>query len=868
MGSIMVGHATRDASAFISWYVDSIEEIQHVLVKGEYDDKERESAAAQVVNTFLFSGFIHGDRKKDLDFVLKSGLKFGLLDPSIHALACHKNHLGQIKRIFDALSAFSLSLSENTTLEPFCTIHPVMLDAASEALARRKVGTEKIASRGTFYTNGPEIALMCQAVLNRYLLVSIPAGVPNSIDILFSNQDLDVRAKTARNIDGMMRKSIIKVVKFVSILDPACGSGAFLVGMASLCLDVLVTLESLDTPRLNNVPEMARHVLASLHGIDIDGSATHLARTRLLLWYMQKSMKYGANLDMESLPDLVHQIVTGDFFTQETMSGAQRFDIIIGNPPYVRQEDIKPFMSATTTPTRLEKDRYKESIMNAVLEGIPSPHHVSRMSDLYVYFFYKGLQLLKDGGSLSFITSNSWLDATFGTGLQSFLLENAHDIVIQDFSTRNFSQADINTVITTCSYDTTRNHDNDKILFVHFKETPGAVLERNLLSEIQTFYSNNPTINVSRISPRFYDSVSWRGLQLPSKDLVSGMSVPGGSKWRGRFLNPNDIYYTILDACSDKLVFLGELAAVKAGCYSGINDFFYLDPHQIEMFGIEPEYCQALIRSAMDVHSLQVPLKSSHDLLVVPPVPKAELKRRQHDGVVSYIEWGEAQKTFKGQKTAAGIPWPDVASVRPREFWYALPAGNTTPTCLFMQYIAHDRFYCPWSMAPVISDRCYHRVYPRNPLHEPLLRGVLNSTFLAFLVMTTGRAGLGGGALKMEVVDAKQLLVPDPRFLGEDASRRLDAAINRLGNRAPLPMYAECGMNMSLPLENQVPRPLADRAALDNIIFDMLGLNATQREDVYRATCQSIASRLKKARINKPGDLDENKNYRAKSADS
>ena len=89
-----------------------------------------------------------------------------------------------------------------------------------------------------------------------------------------------------------------------------------------------------------------------------------------------------------------------DFFDPEWMFGFQQgFDIVIGNPPYVRQEAIKD-----------DKPRFK-------------PHYATYngTADLYVYFYERSFQLLKPGGCLSFITSNKWFRAKYGTDLRQYM---------------------------------------------------------------------------------------------------------------------------------------------------------------------------------------------------------------------------------------------------------------------------------------------------------------------------------------------------------------------------------------------------------------------------------------------------------------
>jgi len=79
------------------------------------------------------------------------------------------------------------------------------------------------------------------------------------------------------------------------------------------------------------------------------------------------------------------------------------FDIVIGNPPYIQlQKDGGQLSKA------LERFNYKT---------------FNRLGDIYMIFYEKGLQLLKERGFLTLITSSQWMKAGYGISLRSFLLE-------------------------------------------------------------------------------------------------------------------------------------------------------------------------------------------------------------------------------------------------------------------------------------------------------------------------------------------------------------------------------------------------------------------------------------------------------------
>ena len=87
------------------------------------------------------------------------------------------------------------------------------------------------------------------------------------------------------------------------------------------------------------------------------------------------------------------------------------FDIVIGNPPYVRQEQIKERKPAL----KANYDTF------------------SGTADLYVYFYERAVRLLKPGGVISFITSNKWYRSAYGKKLRTWLTSNLRLLRLVDF---------------------------------------------------------------------------------------------------------------------------------------------------------------------------------------------------------------------------------------------------------------------------------------------------------------------------------------------------------------------------------------------------------------------------------------------------
>jgi len=78
---------------------------------------------------------------------------------------------------------------------------------------------------------------------------------------------------------------------------------------------------------------------------------------------------------------------------------------------------------------------------------------------------------------------------------------------------------------------------------------------------------------------------------------------------------------------------------------------------------------------------------------------------------------------------------------------------------------------------------------------------------------------------------------------GKNLLRNLVSAKFAVGS-----IFEECGIDPSKPIRGQEPNPLPDRAELDNIVFDELGLTEEERKEVYWAVCELVKQRLEKAR--------------------
>ncbi len=312
--------------------------------------------------------------------------------------------------------------------------------------------------------------------------------------------------------------------------------------------------------------------------------------------------------------DPYDQNASADFFDPEWMFGiTDGFDVVIGNPPYVRQEKIKD------------------------LKPTLKQHYTcyTGAADLYVYFYERGLQLLSPSGTHTFICSNSWLDVNYGAPLQQYVLENTTGgVICHSEAEREFESADINTIVSILSNGIP---DADSCMrFLTFKTFIG-----------------DPDVENRRERTRTYTELAQAGTRENKYT---------GDKWGGKYLRAPDIYWTILEKGKDKLVRLGDVAEVRRGFTTGANEFFYLDAERIQEWGIESEYLKPVIKSPRECKNIRVDPNELQFKLFMCHADKAALAGT---AALEYIKWGETQGFHQRPSCRSRARWWDLGEQSP-----------------------------------------------------------------------------------------------------------------------------------------------------------------------------------------------------------
>lgn len=219
----------------------------------------------------------------------------------------------------------------------------------------------------------------------------------------------------------------------VKVVDPACGSGAFLVYVFDYLMSENQRVGDILGNNIFSTDEYIRDILKNnIYGVDLNEESVEITKLSLWLKSAQKGKKL-TSLDSNikcgnSLIDDPN--VAGDkaFNWQEQFADVFNnggFDIVVGNPPYVSSR-------AQDKSTR---------------EYIKKFTQYSGGADLYVAFIEKGLSLLKDKSFMSIICPNKFFGASYGTSIRDYLRSNVSIIEILDtVDDKVFDDALISTV--------------------------------------------------------------------------------------------------------------------------------------------------------------------------------------------------------------------------------------------------------------------------------------------------------------------------------------------------------------------------------------------------------------------------------------
>jgi adenine-specific DNA-methyltransferase len=229
----------------------------------------------------------------------------------------------------------------------------------------------------------------------------------------------------------------INDLKKIKVLDPACGSGSFLTAALKLINE---KYKEFGNP--GNQYTKSEILLNNIYGVDLDPQAVELAKLNLLIEALDQKAK---------LPDITSNIRVGNSLISGTEKELKQhfgknwrdkkpfnwkeefmdvfkqggFDVIIGNPPYI-----------------------KEFVNKSAFDGLHHSLYYQGKMDIWTMFACISIDLLKEGGALSFIAPNNWISNAGASIFRDKILKDGELKSFIDFGDyKVFEQAGIQTMI-------------------------------------------------------------------------------------------------------------------------------------------------------------------------------------------------------------------------------------------------------------------------------------------------------------------------------------------------------------------------------------------------------------------------------------
>ena len=733
----------------------------------------------------------------------------------------------------DLFNRYNFTVMESTPLDTEVAVDPEMLGKLFEETVNERH------SNGAYYTPRPVVAFMCREALKGYIAGKHISGLTEAtLTDLIDNRN-------PQAVTPQQALEIANALAGLKAVDPACGSGAFLLGILQETLalnDSLFiashTSESLYQQKLDIISN-------TIHGADKDSLAVSTAMLRL---WLSLAVDYEGDDAPDPLPNLDLKLIIGDTiaglaphaldfthqwiadstlhedivayttargqgktdlkrrveetkralcenmqdaaptgvvewridFADVMMNGG--FDVVIANPPYLRHEDIQP-------------KGYKEALVRQYR------HHLAPKSDLYCYFYARGLQLLRPGGMHVFVCSNTWLDTRYGAKLQDYLTANGRiHSILESAVERQFSTAAVNTIIS--KIEKTPSKDTDETHFVSLEGVfDDAISDANLR----------------------------RTMQVPQGKLLA--APPDERKWGGRYLRAPDVYHKIMGVIGSSNLTLTDYVRGERYLNTGGADGFFVltdvvqdqtglmratitskegKQYSCPEFLIESQFLRPGYR-ANGTSYLQINQPDCY-ILVIPPDEDIT-----GYAVADYIAWGQQAGFHQRSVPRTLSPW-----------WR--PSLQAQQGAVLLWPRSHsENHICYHNPDQLISLR-FFRFHPNQDSDTIPILAVLNSGIYALLKEIHGRRGLGLGALETGLIDILPLPFP---LLTPSNKNELTLALQPLLNR-------RIGRFTDEIKET-------DRHTLDDSVLRAYGLDPGLRTEIYDAVIRLISLRRRKA---------------------
>jgi type II restriction/modification system DNA methylase subunit YeeA len=726
------------------------------------------------LNEILFNGLNNPDNSFNLPYLNSSFFdrEEYLSDEVINDLQEDMTSFFKEARTF--FNRYNFTVDEFSPLEKEMSIDPYLLGTVFE----RMLPENERGNKGTFYTSPSEIIFIIRRAISNYLYLN---GFKTA-DEVANNKFVDgieryinelEKSKNSVELEEFKTKLINAVV-----VDPAVGSGGFLILYMNEVVNIINSAELAVIGDITSPKILKENIISNLYGFDIESEATEIARLRVWLSYVidedkprplpnldlnivtvcdsleaiskmgdlssydetlrDKKSKYMHESDKNKKKELRQEIrnrvreIYGIKDDKEYLeySLINKANIVIMNPPYIRQESIP----------KNNKERYARE------------YDLDKRSDIYAYFFKRAVDLLGPKGIVSVISSDKWLETGYGVSLQNYLKDKL--IAVYGQRERSF-RADISTVISVFSNEKLDTPVNFTYMekYSSYDVRQNIPVARNELNPGKWFHLRAPKMFMEKIYPKLTHRLG------NFAEIKFGLKT--GANHFFYMKDVSSMYEADYIANPKKFEDWGVTAKNEKELKE--QGLIYIENEGGERFVINKSDTVPLVRTTKELKGYTI--KEMEKLCLYTKEPGDFTKK--------YIAWGEKQPVqIRGRKDPVS-GYNNVPSVLGRKKWYSL--NDLEPTNIILPMYVMDRFFIPTSGNPVICDNTLYTIKSK----VKSIVSYLNSTAF-YMTMELYLRRLGGGVGEIKVDDYEQMPVPDLAkldFSGVDVS--LDRNVKR-----------------------------------------------------------------------------------------
>lgn len=230
------------------------------------------------------------------------------------------------EKILDVFDLYNFTVKEDEPLDKEVAVDPEMLGKVFENLLEENLRKGK----GTYYTPREIVHYMCQESLINYLITESKINEKSIRKLIYWNtiitkkeiirekeSNINPKNKSLSFWEGEV-KQLEKILKEIKVVDPACGSGAFLVSMLQEIVRARQVLRLFINGKKINEYKLKKETIQNcIYGVDIDPGAIEIAKLRL---WLSLIVDYAVE-EIEPLPNLDYKIMQGNSLIEELILG-------------------------------------------------------------------------------------------------------------------------------------------------------------------------------------------------------------------------------------------------------------------------------------------------------------------------------------------------------------------------------------------------------------------------------------------------------------------------------------------------------------------------------------------------------------------